>query len=495
MKEKNFNDALKAAFPAPEERPSLTTLIDRQIEGLAKRNAVRRRVLVSALATAGAIAVITLYPSVQAQATLNRMANALDGISALRMTNTNIDDSGHRFPAGETDLLGNKVRITNGAGKTEFLFLGEKSYVVDPGIGAYVTGSDSPFGRTGKSIKLSSFIAGEGGYSVSKSVQVDHVLWRGKDVLHATVENSGLPERLVFFADPKTELPLEVHAEAREAGVWRLRQIMEFDYAPRFTADTFALDKKMPVLTEDQAGERVIESIVSKQLAEVPLKKGRVVVRSIDIAEDGTVFVAYQNGDRRTNSFTGNTINLTDDLGTVYTYQGEPTVGRAEDFVKHSKDGRLEVAFFVPVTPIPPTTPRTLTLSTQKFQDGELARMIQVIEAGVLKWVPNRRRPDDVATPVKLLSQNFPRTTCIDYPDFLSRIRTNFSPESMSDMEKPRLRGQYYMEKENWAEAERWFTQQLNAIKRYERLGLGLFSEDEVRTNLEKVKAHLPPRP
>jgi len=489
LNEKHFDDALQAAFPAPKEQPRVTTLIDRQIERLTKRNVLRRRVLLSTFATVGAITVVTLYPSVQAQATLNRMATALDGVSTLRMTNTTIDESGRRFPAGGTDILRDKVRMLNGAGETELLFVGEKSYAVDKSLNAYVAGNNSPFGQ--KSIKLSSFIAGEGGYSVSKSVQIDHVVWHGKDVLHATVENSGLPERLVFFADPKTELPLEVHVEAREAGTWRLRQIMEFDYTPHFTAGTFALDKKMPVLTEDQASARIVDSIVSKQIAEVRLKKGRVVVRSIDVAEDGTVFVSYQNGDRRANTFTGNTINLSDNLGTIYAYQSEPTVGRAEDFVKHSKDGRLEVAFFVPVTPIPPTKPRTLNLSTQKFQNGELARMIQVIEAGVMKWVPNRQHPGDEATPVKLISQDFPHATCTDYPDYLSRIRTDFTSESLSDMQKSQLRGQYYMDKQNWVEAEKWFNQQLNAIERYERLGLGLYSEDQVRTNLKVVRTHM----
>ena len=481
MNESNLDAGLRTAFQVPESGPAVDRKIDAALARFGRGRRIRRRLMLSFGATAAAALAVWAIPVVQAQAAISRIAGALDDVNTVVITKFAVDEEGRRSPAGIVAYNRGHWRMNDGSGSHAAFYSNGKNYSFDETLGAYVMSDRpaGPFARNGSSLRVSNLLAEAEGDTWSRRASTDKTTLNGRDVLRVSIENGRLPEKYVIYADPQSELPIEVDCQANELGQWRTREVMSFDYGAAVDERTFEPDlARYPAISAAEADRRFASAITSRSLASAPLKKGRLVVRSFDVADDGTVFVVYQSGDMHRNSSGGSALELTADDGSVY-LRADSNAYQAPDS-RLPAEGKLEVETFVPLEPQQPWHPRTLTLDTNRFGDGALARRMRCeIEypngTRETKWQFNRMTPEEVdAQPVALLKRAVDKPDCAKRPAFLARIDDmSFGNDIRADMTKAVTRARYYAGAERWSDALRWYNEDLRLKRLHERLGYG----------------------
>jgi hypothetical protein len=491
MNDSRLDARIRSALPSAAVPASLDGAIDAALDRNRRIRRIARPVRLAVGVAASAALLFVMGPPVYAQAMVGRIAGALDGVQTLRMTRTSVDAEGNRFDAGEVVYDGGRWRIRSVGQDT--LFRQGKTYTFDPVVKAYVVTErpDGPFASPA-GIRMSEMLGAANQWSMDRRVQVGEATLDGQRMRRATVENPGLGERYVIYADPQTDLPREVHVEAKEGDAWQLRMIQGFEYGSRVPAQAFELAKGKPVISEAERAERVVGAMTAGTLAELPLRRGRIVVRAVDVAADGTVFIAYQSGDRSVNKIGGFAFDLSDDLGTPYARR--EVWGGNDDFVRLSKDRKLEVEAFVPLRPVDPKQPRALSFLTRRFKNRGLARMIQVILTDAkgrrtLVWQPNWQG-NDLTPPTEtvLVHKRVAAPTCEDAPAYAKLVSSEFANEVSSAIFKSAARAKGHAERGDWDEATRWYEEELRQMRRHERMGYGPWAEGPVLEKLEQVR-------
>ena len=98
------------------------------------------------------------------------------------------------------------------------------------------------------------------------------------------------------------------------------------------------------------------------------------------------MYMAFQSGNKST-SWTGYGLEVTDNLGTKYCHANEIFNPMNEEFIRRSKDGKLEVEVFVPIQPLTSDSPRTIAVTAVLRTDKALVHSIRGIK--------NRQGPHD----------------------------------------------------------------------------------------------------
>lgn len=491
MNDSQLDARLRAALPARSASASLASTIDDRLQRHRRIHRIVRPLRLAFALGATGLGIVVLGPPVYAQSVMGRIAGAIDGVSSLRMTRTSVDAQGNRYPAGESIYREGqwRMRMPNG----DMLFRHSKAYVLDPALKVYVQQAkpNGPFAN-GTGIRLSEMLGVASKWSLDRRVAVDDAVRNGRPMKRAIVQNGGLGERYVIFADPKTDLPSEVLVEAWEGGAWRLRTVQKFEYGASIPTTAFELPKGAVVISESERSIRTVRAMTSKQLAEMPLRKGRVVIRAVDVARDGTVFVAYQAGDRVPNRWRGYGLELRDDRGTAYGRQ--MVIGLGEDFVKRAKDGKLEVEAFVPLEPVDPRQPRTYTVTASRMKTGEFTRWIDGVVQDPngpfrMVWQPNWQSSDRTPPTKKdVLRLKFAAPTCDSMPAFATMLSpTNFGNEITTAIYTASVRGRTYAERKEWGAAKRWYEEALLQMRKHERTGLGPWSEEPVLAAIRSI--------
>lgn len=492
MNDSQLDARLRMAFPAVAVPATLDGRIGAALDRHRRIRRIARPVRLTVGVAVSAALLIVMGPPVYAQAMVGRIAGALDGVQTVRIQRTSVDAEGNRIAAGDVQYDGGRWRIRS-AGQ-DILFRQGKTYTFDPVVKAYVVspGADGPFAKpTG--IRMSEMLGAANQWSLERRVQIEEATLEGRPMRRATVENPGLGERYVIYADPQTDLPREVQVEGREGDRWRLRMIQSFDYGSRVPAHAFELEKGKPVIGEAERASRVAKAMTSETIAEMPLRRGRLVVRAVDVAADGTVFIAYQSGDASPYTWRGFAFDLSDDLGTQYARR--EVFGGAEDLVRLSKDRKLELEVFVPLQPIPAGRPRHLRFLTRRFKNQTLARTIR---AGVTdasgrttwRWQPNWQGRDTTPpTETVLVRRRIEAPTCDFAPGYAQLISfTDFSNEIAAAIFASSVRANGFAEREKWDEATRWYEEELRQMRRHERMGYGPWAEGRVLEKLAQVR-------
>ncbi|MGV3617770.1 MAG: hypothetical protein ACO1SV_20790 [Fimbriimonas sp.] len=491
MKDSQLDARIQAAYPSA---PVPATLDGRIVEGVERhrrsRLTLRRAKL--AVGVVGLAATMTVMgPPVYAQAMVSRMAGALDGVTTMRLTRISVDSAGRRVPAGEVLYDGGRWRIR--ASGEDILYAAGQRYVLDPLVHAYVLSEQSEGPFANGSIRLSEMLGESGHFSLDRRVRLDEAKLEGRTMRRATVDNPNLNERYVIYADPRTDLPQEIHVQSQEEGRWRLRMVQSLVYGAAVPRREFELPTGAATITEEERGRRVVGAMTSEEIASLPHRKGRLIVRAVDVAKDGTVYVAYQSGDRMVNSHRGFAFDLSDDRGTAYARR-ETFGGANNDFLRYSKAGKLELEVFVPLTPVDTRRPRTYSLLTRRFKNGGLARMIRTLTSNAqgvqtLNWQPNWQGTD--LTPPSetvLVKKRFEGATCESAPSYAQLVMSEFRNEIATSIFTTGTRAKELGNLGRWEEATRWYEEQLRLIRRHESMGLGPYSEDDARQKLEEIR-------
>lgn len=486
MNDAHFEAALRRSFPAPAPTETLDEKVQSALARHTRRRAARHRIVFGFAATGATVLAFVAFPAVQSQAAIGGIFRALDRQTRVKVATFNVDEQGRRWPMATTTIADGDIAYVDAHGTRQTFDVGTKTYNFDPTIGRFIVRPRRP----GGSIRLSDMLNGASGFSLGKRAEVQKIAIDGRELLHATILNNGLPERYQIDADPKTELPVRVQVEAKERNAWRLRTEMAFDY----DAGVVALEpdlKRYPPTTEQEANAEFEAAATKPTLAAVPLKKHRLVVRSVDVAEDGTVFVLFQTGNHLPRSWNGYTFEVTDDLGNVYDAKSQIFNGMEGPF--RSPDGKLELEMFVPLRPVAPNRPRVIALSTHKDPNGELLKLNEWFEvrsdgSKIHHW------SEGVQIPV--LTKRFAASTCGSYPAYAARIdQTRFGNPIAAEMAKAHQRAQNAMDRQDWPEAETQLNEELRLKHEHERQGYSPWVLSDTLENLDKVHAAMRPKP
>jgi hypothetical protein len=219
------------------------------------------------------------------------------------------------------------------------------------------------------------------------------------------------------------------------------------------------------------------------------------VIRSIEVAQDGTVFVAYQSGDHVGRSWNGYALNLVDNLETRYLRVGQ--FGSFMEGPFDSQDGKVEMEIFCPRNPISPSQPRKLTLSTQADDKGQVGR---IILAGTTdpsghttyRYQPNYSAVTSVQGSIPVFSTLVSGATCGTHPTWAEPLDfTSYGNDIAAEMQKAEARGKAALEDSRWADAETLFNEELRLMREHERKGYGPWSQNQVLEYLDQARDHV----
>ena len=493
MNDTQFDQALRAALPAPTEPPTLALKIDRALASAQRTRRLNRRVGLS-LATAAALTLgFFAFPAVQAQASLGGIVSALDKQTRVRITTYSVAEDGSTRPSATTTIANGDVAYVDASGARQNFDVGDKTYALDPTLGKFIVRPRRP----SRSLRLSEMLGPAGEFGFDKRAEIERLTVDGKAIVRATVVNKGFPERYVIDADAATDLPISSRVDALERGAWRTRQRLEFDYAANVTAPKPDL-VRYPATTEVAASAAFGAAMTRETLGEMSFKKGRVVIRKVDVAADGTVFVAFQTGDRHPNSWRGYTLDVGGDVGTRYLRHGQIFGGDDAPFM--DKDGKIEIEMFVPATPIAPDARRAISITTIRMPDGKLGRKValDVTDKGRVVWhgltLDGWPYKDSFPPSTTLLRRPAMLPTCEAAPAWAARLDfSRFGNPIAAEMEKANVRAQCAMEAKDWPEAEKWLNEQLRLMREHERQGYGPWSLSGPLDSLDKVHAAMRP--
>jgi hypothetical protein len=490
-----FEDAVRAASQPSDEPASLSSAIDRRIRATKTRRTTVRRFRWAFAVCAAITLALLAWPAVSAQAQLRRIAGALDDVSTLLMEQYSVDSSGKKTPAGLTAYQNGRWRMENPSNTT--YYLDGKCIWLDSFTKSYVSESEGEFFSKGKAtVKLSGLLGPDLG--VGRGVDVDrNTVLNGRPALRVRFVNNPFNERHTIYADPESELPIRQEVEVKERGTWRLKLVMEFSYPATLPAGLLEPDlRTTPLISQEEWQSRVVSLLAKNELGAAPTKQGRVVVRAVDVAEDGTVYVAYQSGDK-SRTWRGHGLELEDNLGTKYVHAIEVFSAVDDAFIGHSKDGKLEVEVFVPLDPVTTWRERRLSVKAAVGWRGTLSRFIRM---GVnhpdgsvdIHWGKNNYSASDPMTGDKiyrLCAPTIKRPTCVAMPTYMQLVDpTAYGNDLRARISRARARSRHYMDTHDDRAAEFWLREQLRLTDEHEARGYGGYGRSEALENLDKIK-------
>ncbi len=491
MNESKFEAAVKAAAYAPEASANLDAKIDRALSKGKASGHFRRRLFLSLSGVCAAGVWLMGLASLNAHASIHGIMIALDKAGTVCITISNIDAEGHQTPFSKSILAKNYSWYATAAGNREEVIMDGKSYWFDPKLKAYIVRNRAPM----TNMRLSDLVAGNGGFKAGKTANIEEFSENGRKLLRASFNNDPLPERYVLIADAKTELPIRGEIYSKERGKWRQRQAISFAYGVDIKGPTPDL-KKYRTLTPEAADSEFTSAMEKTTLASVKFKRGRLVVRDLAVAEDGTVFLAYQVGDKSPNSWSGYALNLKDDLGTPYIRVGQ--FGNSMEGPFNSPDGKVEMEVFTPPHPLEPKQPRTLTVTTQMDPDGKFTR---VIEAGIQEkdgtvtyhWQPNyRNKIYGEATVVPVFSQSISKPTCALSPSWAETLNyMGYANDPATGISINGARGEAALKAHKWDDAIDGFQKELRSMQEHEEKGYGPWDQSRPMDKLDQARKHI----
>ena len=332
-------------------------------------------------------------------------------------------------------------------------------------------------------------------FTINKRVELERVIVQGRDVLRATVTDTGLPERLVIEADPNTDLPFHAIGESLEMGKWRIRQEHEFSYLPGLNVlkPDFT---KTPVLTLKEARANFNNSMTATELGRLKLKDRTVIIRKIDVASDGTVFVAYQIGNMDVHRWNGSYISVADNQGTEYLQSGGASYDvSSEDSTP--KEGRLELEIYIPVKP-QKTVGNKLSLfvnctesgkidaiSTAIFNDNGLSRVVRMHngnEIAYSEWKGSKK---------KIIELTIVQPTCSVRPMWAGGIEWTMRNDVYAEIYKADKLAADAMVNEKWETAAKYLNDSLHWKRESEIQGFSGWDQGQTLNDLEKVRKHI----
>ncbi len=363
---------IRAAFPLTEEPASLNAKIDGALAAQVELRPAPRRFALGFTLTV-AIATLVFLPTRPAQASFVSILGALESSEHVRIVISTVLANGHQAVQRTIDVDGVDQHTYDRLGRVDEYGIGTRLIAYDPLLKAFV---ESPR-RTGREMQKIWFTLGKGVYNGMES-EVARSVQNGTEVLRATVSPKGGNVRFIFDASPVTRRPfLEIRQSKTKEG-WRTMEVARFAYDVPFR--TTPPPTGVPRLSPAQAEAQYRDVLLKTPVAVASLGKSCLTIRRLDVARDGTTFVAFQRGPEESGGFRGYTFRLTDDLGTEYVRVGTTLVRRFSAVL--NPGGPFEMEVFSPRKPVKSWSPRHLRLQAHRFEDGTWAGTLERTQRG-----------------------------------------------------------------------------------------------------------------
>lgn len=497
MNEEHFDRHLREAMPAADATETLDRKINRRIAGATVRGTRVRRFVIVGGAVAAVTAAVVFMPS-RAEAVLQRIAGSLDDVDHFVMTRYAVlPDGAHKAHASMTYSRARWKFIEPGRG--ESIYRRGEMITYDPVLKVYrrTAQPDGPFMHNVKGIGLRSLLA-SGGMSPDTKVTVEDATRFGRSVIKAVQSNPR--ERIVIYADPKTDRPLEAEVSTASAG-WQVVEVLLFDYSSSVSDKTFEPDPKVRVVTNQEAAQILLDKLTATSFMERPNGKAKFILRKVDVAADGTVFVVYQAGDRGS-GWRGFRLVVTDDQGNEFAAPAQPVMVADQAAALTSKEGRIQTETFVPLKPAASWRARKITISAHFKEDT----MIQFVygfskyEDGTWEFrkFPNNLgvTPETIPPAQPIWSQNFDSPTCEWRPEHMAMLDfANFSSDLRSRIWRADHLARRNLNFGLWSEAGDNLEQAIALKEQAAREGLGSYATTEDRDNLRRIRSGAMTRP
>lgn len=494
----HFENRLRAAMPLPGYSPNLDRKIDTAIEKRERQSRIVRRGLYLSTAVGVGIAAIVLMPT-RADAVLQRIAGSLNDVEHLRMTRYTIQPDGSERKTGVTVYSRGRWRMEDEGHELE-IYKSGVSYSYDPLLKVVrrFERPDGPFANNADGIGLESLLKSKAYMGPDTKVTVRDAELDGKPVIEATMVNR--MEKLVIYADPETKMPISADGYSSSTG-WKRALTMRFEYPKTVPASTFELDPGSKVIDSKEADRLVDGYLTSKLLTKLETKPKPFLLRSVDVAKDGTVFVTYQSGDLG-RGFRGFRLSVSDDLGNEY---ANPTDNYALDAFRSGKglqDGSIQQEIFVPLKPDAKWRPRKITLEGRFKGD----KMIQFV-AGFSKYedgtweyrlFPNTPGidPEEKLVRKELWSSNFQSPTCEWAPESARLIdRSHFGNDWQAQIFRMEQLSNRSLNFGQFSDAAPLLQSLIDLKERATAEGFGPFGTDENRRILRDIRSGSLTRP
>lgn len=476
----------------------VTSDVDRKINVAVSRGARHcsaRRRWQFGLAVACAMGLgIVLYPSAKAYALLSSVSGKLDNVKSVQISRYRVAQ-GARVLEGSIDYLDGDWVISQ-QGKRDVYRKG-KYYRYEPSENCYVVDErpNGPFQYNSSSFKLSSLLNTSGGSLLPSPVKMSEKTENGRPMLVATIDNPQMSERVVITADKESELPIRTVVLQLSNGSYTEVGEMRFDYSPAFSKTHFELKNGIPMLSQEQFATRSVARATANDLGSHALRKGRIVIRSLDVARDGTVFVTYQAGDKTNTRWRGFGLKVSDSLGTKYIEPRDCFNQRAE-FAETSPAGNLELEVWIPTKPRESWQPVTVDVSIALTSTNELMRFIDGFEAGERHVLSNgpgkvdmskRMFADQKFLPIS--KKMFSLPSCEWRPEVFAQMNESwFSDEGHSRMFRADRICQYFQGEGQFDTARKWA---MEAIRVRKSIGYGTTHADRTLAAIDRGEKYV----
>lgn len=381
--DKRVGDVLSHAFPdagGPSDglRRRVRLLAARHEERRTRRALWRRRVRAGfALVAAGAVVILALIavPKLPAAYALSRMAEAAEDAKSAHATMWRIEENGARTKMGESWYQNKRWRKESP--RDVEVYTGDVLYAYEPAANVVKVRrrGDGPFAYNASGFSVGAIARDFARWGWSDQLRyVGETSVDGRPAREVVIQRGSVGERVVLFADPKTNLPFRVDVQSQRAtGDWATEQITELRYNDVLPAHFFAADFPKTARRFDVAqGEREWKRRLAPGIVRKRLGERTLVVRDLQVNENGDVFLLYTAG--MLPSDAGGSVNdveLTDEFGTPYLRQWglqpymhsvRPHPNFREGYVLNGE--ALEGTWWVPATEQPrPWKPRQFTLT------------------------------------------------------------------------------------------------------------------------------------
>jgi len=470
MKLNEFKDRLRTSLSPAEPSARISRLIDQKLLAVQHRRTSRRRIAFAFAATAVVGLSILVLPRVRAQAELARLAGALDNVQSVIETQQNVAADGSRHYLGQVAYLNGRWRIDlPGSGIT--YFSDGTRYMFDQRMKRFMveSGLEGPFGHNSKDMKLSSVLGDIKHWQPHSHLEIDQAKLHGKVVTRATIEDLSFKSRVVLFAELDTDLPLETHEERLDAGKWRLTSVATFDYGAKQSLAEFVPDlKAFPAISKKEWSAELVRGMIKDDLGSVKLANGRLVVRSIDVAKDGTVFVACQAGERIPMWDRGYPVDITDDSGSKYALMHVSSRLDSE-FISASKDGKLELCIFVPVNPNSSWEPKKIAVNTRLDATNHLDRHLEAMWGGIDNFIDGYSWYYDTSKAVSVTEvarQSVEKPITDSFPSFAALIDPNqFDDAQHFAAQEAKSRADYFRNHGEYKSERYWLNESIRLEK------------------------------
>jgi hypothetical protein len=470
MNYQDFERNIRAGLAASEPSDRVSDKIDQRLASTRQRRTIRLRLTVALAATACLTVGFLVTPIVRAYAEMQRMAGALDNVRSVVMTSVVVRPDGSRQFSARISYLDGRWKIEEPDDKLIYFNNGTR-YVHDKATGRTIveTGLKGPFTNNDSSLSLTSLLGDFQRWQPRVHQTIDQAEFHGMSVTRAIAEDPTDPHRIVIYAALDTDLPLEIDQETKENGRWVVTDVQTCDYRTKQTVASFVPDlQAFPPIRKEEYDSNRVKQLVAEDLGSVLLNKGRLVVRAMDVASDGTVFVTSQSGERVPMWNRGYPVDVSDDLGTQYSLlyvqsRIDPEV------IARSTDGKVELCVFIPTEPIQPWRPRRITVTARLQSDLVLDRHQWGMwgnrsgQTESMIWYYDKSREFKV---VDIARRQFERPTVNTFPTYASIIDPAlFDDASHFDQEKAKSRADFYRGLEDTANEFRWLTEVVRSPK------------------------------